>query len=287
MLKTKIQLTLSLVAAVTLISACMPMSKKDSADYQAMVDQDVTKFQEYFTMRFPGVELAAYKDGVYAIDENARLQWEDLEEFPPYEFEIEEGQALYETAFANGNSFADCFGDGAVRDQYPHYDEDREMVVTLELAINDCLVANGEKPYGYKKGKIANVSAYIASVSRGQIVNVDVESEGAYDAYMDGKEFFYSKRGQFNISCADCHIKATGYYLRADIPSPAIGQITHFPVHRSKWGQLGTLHRRYGGCNENIRAKAFAPQSPEYRNLEYFQTVMSSGLEFNGPGSRK
>jgi sulfur-oxidizing protein SoxA len=47
------------------------------------------------------------------------------------------------------------------------------------------------------------------------------------------------------------------------------------------------LHRRYGGCNENIRAKAFAPQSEEYRNLEFFQTVMSSGLEFNGPGSRK
>lgn len=287
MLKTKIQLTLSLAVAVTLVAACMPMSKKDSADYQAMVDQDITKFQEYFTNRFPNVELAAFKDGVYAIDENARLQWEDLEEFPPYEFEIEEGQVLYETPFANGNSFADCFGDGAVRDQFPHYDEDRAMVVTLELAINECLVANGEKPYGYKKGNIANVSAYIASESRGQMVNVEVASEGAYEAYMDGKEFFYTKRGQFNISCADCHVRATGFFLRAEIPSPAVGHVTHFPVHRTKWSQLGTLHRRYGGCNENIRAKAFAPQSPEYRNLEYFQTVMSSGLEFNGPGSRK
>ncbi|MBU2864597.1 sulfur oxidation c-type cytochrome SoxA [Reinekea forsetii] len=265
----------------------MPNAKKSDADYQALVDQDIATFQSFFKKRFPDVALEDYKDGVYAIDENARFQWLDLEEFPPYEFEIEEGQILFETPFANGKSFADCFGDGRVRDQYPHYDEKREMVVTLELAINECLESNGEKPYSYKKGNIANVSAYIAYQSRGQKVAVDVNSAGAYDAYMEGKEFFYSKRGQFNISCADCHMRATGYNLRADIPSPAIGQVTHFPVHRSKWGQLGTLHRRYAGCNENIRAKAFAPQSPEYRNLEYFQTVMSNSLEFNGPGSRK
>jgi sulfur-oxidizing protein SoxA len=287
MLRTKITLTVSLITSALVLAACMPMSKKESIDYQANVNQDIDQFRSYFQKRFPSVEMAAYKDGVYAIDENARLQWEDLEEFPPYEFEIEEGQILFETPFANGKSFADCFGDGAVRDQYPHFDEKRGEVVTLELAINECLTANGEKPYGYKKGKIANLSAYMAWQSRGQMVDVAVDSEGAYEAYMDGKEFFYTKRGQMNLSCADCHMKATGYYLRADIPSPAIGHVTHFPVHRSKWAQLGTLHRRYGGCNENIRAKAFAPQSEEYRNLEFFQTVMSNGLEFNGPGSRK
>jgi sulfur-oxidizing protein SoxA len=287
MFKTKIQLTLSLVLSASLITACMPVTKKESVDYQAMVQNDISKFQSYFKKRFPNVEMSSYKDGVYAIDENARMQWEDLEEFPPYEFEIEDGQALYETPFANGKGYADCFGDGAVRDQYPHYDDDRAMVVTLELAINECREANGESALKYKKGDIANLSAFMASQSRGQMVNVDVSSEGAFDAYLDGKEFFYSKRGQFNISCADCHMRATGYNLRADIPSPAIGQVTHFPVHRSKWAQLGTLHRRYGGCNENIRAKAFAPQSDEYRNLEFFQTVMSNGLEFNGPGSRK
>ncbi|MDO7673317.1 MAG: sulfur oxidation c-type cytochrome SoxA [Reinekea forsetii] len=287
MFTTRIQLTLSLTVATLVASACMPMSKKAGMDYPALVQDDVTTFQAFFEKRFPDTEKADYINGVYSIDADARSQWESLEEFPPYELSVDQGKALYETPFANGSSYATCFGDGAVRSQYPYYDEDRAMVITLELAINECRTANGEKVLKYKKGDLAKVSAYMSFVSRGQAINVDVASEGAYNAYMDGKEFFYSKRGQFNISCADCHMRATGFYLRADVPSPGLGQTSHFPTFRTKWDALGTLHRRYGGCNENIRAKAFSAQSPEYRNLEYFQTVMSNGLVFNGPGSRK
>jgi sulfur-oxidizing protein SoxA len=75
--------------------------------------------------------------------------------------------------------------------------------------------------------------------------------------------------------------------IRADKLSPALGQPTHFPVYRSKWGEMGTLHRRYVGCNRNIRAKPFKPQSDEYRALEYFHTYMSNGIAVNGPGARK
>jgi peroxiredoxin family protein len=67
----------------------------------------------------------------------------------------------------------------------------------------------------------------------------------------------------------------------------ALGHLTHFPVYRSKWGGLGTTHRRYGGCNKQVRAKPFPAQSEEYRALEYFHTYMSNGLAVNGPGARK
>jgi len=36
-----------------------------------------------------------------------------------------------------------------------------------------------------------------------------------------------------------------------------------------------------------VRAKPFKAQNEEYRNLEYFISYMSNGLEINGPGSRK
>ena len=83
------------------------------------------------------------------------------------------------------------------------YDEKKGTVVTLEMAINECRVANGEKPLEYKGGDIAKISAYMAFISRGKPVDVKVESEGAYKAYMKGKEFFYAKRGQLNMSCAN------------------------------------------------------------------------------------
>jgi sulfur-oxidizing protein SoxA len=58
-------------------------------------------------------------------------------------------------------------------------------------------------------------------------------------------------------------------------------------VFRSKWGALGTLHRRYGGCQNNVRGTALKAQGEEYRNLEFFMSYMSNGLAVNGPGSRK
>ncbi len=259
-----------------------------ASEYEAKVQADIDQFKSFFTKRFPKVEFSDYQNGVYAINEEAREQWLDLEDFPPYELVVDEGQVLFETPFANGKTYASCFTDeGKVRGQYPFYDEKRAMVVTLELAINECREANNEAPLPYKKGELVALSAYIAFISRGQSVNVAVNSQGAYEAYMEGKEFFYSKRGQLNLSCADCHMRSTGFNLRADIPSPAIGHTTHFPVHRSKWGNMGSLHRRYAGCNKNIRALPFSAQSREYRNLEFFQTVMSNGLTYNGPGSRK
>jgi sulfur-oxidizing protein SoxA len=75
--------------------------------------------------------------------------------------------------------------------------------------------------------------------------------------------------------------------LRTEMLSPAFGHTTHWPVYRAKWGEMGTLHRRFTGCNKQVRAKPFKAQGEEYRNLEYFLTATANGLEFNGPGARK
>ncbi|MGB0713890.1 MAG: sulfur oxidation c-type cytochrome SoxA, partial [Gammaproteobacteria bacterium] len=78
---------------------------------------------------------------------------------------------------------------------------------------------------------------------------------------------------------------------RGDVLSAGLGHGVGFPVWRTKWQVAGkpwgTIHRRYGGCNKQVRAKAFKAQGPEYRNLEYFLTYMSNGLPYNGPSSRK
>lgn len=257
--------------------------------FSKQVDRDVEAFQKFFIKRFPRVEFSDYQNGVYALDQASREQWLEIEEFPPYEFDIDHGKSLFDTPFANGKTYADCFENGGlgIRQNYPLFNEELGEVITLELAINRCRQQHGESPLPYKKGDLAAISAYMASTSTGQIFNTLVDSEAAYKAYNQGKKFFYSKRGQLNFSCSDCHMQVSGLKLRADVLGPSLGQVTGFPVFRSKWTELGTLHRRYAGCNANVRAKPFAAQSLEYRNLEYFQSVMSRGLEVNGPSSRK
>lgn len=253
-------------------------------------EQDKAAFQEYFYKRFPNTEKGDFINGIYSIDAASREQWQEIEEFPPYEIAIEEGEELFGTPFKNSKSYADCFENAGenVRKDYPFFDATRGEVITLELAINDCRVANDEEPLSYGKGEIAAISAYMAFSSRGEKINVVVpEDDASIQAYENGKEFYYRKRGQLNFSCFDCHGSFSGLNVRADRLSPALGHVSHFPVYRSNWGGMGTLHRRFKGCNEQVRAKGFELQSEVYRELEYFLSYMSNGLELNGPGARK
>ena len=254
-------------------------------------EADRIALQNYFKSRFPQSEIADYVNGIYAVDAGSRAQWEELEEFPPYEFDVEKGEELFNTPFANGKGYADCFENGGVgiRHKYPYWSKEEGTVKTLEQEINECREANGEKALKWGKGEIAQVSAYMAWTSRGNDFAIEIPKDDprAMAAYLDGKKFFYAKRGQLNLSCANCHVQGSNIRIRADLASPQLGHVTHFPVFRSKWGSLGTLHRRYSGCHKDSRSKPLKPQAEEFRNLEYFQTYMSNGLIANGPGARK
>ena len=281
------KITTLTLAAICALSASVVMADKMAADTSA--SEDLKLYRDYFSKRFPGIPLNEFGNGVYAIDKVSRDSWEAIEEFPPYEPMIEAGETMWNTPFANGQSYGSCFGgEPAQRKNFPYWDAKRKMVVTLPLAINECRARNGEKPLKYKKGKIADLLAYMAYESRGQKIDVRIpDDEDAVAAYNAGKEFYFARRGQLNFSCASCHMESAAMHVRTDTLSPALGHASGWPVYRSKWGELGTLHRRFGGCNKQVRAKDFKAQGEEYRNLEYFLTHMSNGIEYNGPSSRK
>ncbi len=205
---------------------------------QATPDQDLREFREHYFKKFPDTPKNDFINGVYSIDPASREQWEAFEEFPSYEIFVDKGEDLFNKKFANGKGFADCFPNykKGIRQNYPYFDTKSGKVVTLEGAINKCLTDNGEKAYKWKTGNITYVSAYIAYLSRGNKLNIKVPNDAnAVAAYNRGKKHFYAKRGQLNISCADCHYHYAGSKIRADILSPALGHPTGFPVYRNKW----------------------------------------------------
>ena len=250
------------------------------------VEADRKAFVGYFNSIQPNVEFADYTNGVYAYDEGSREQFEEiLDGIPPYESDVEKGEEEFEK-FGMGNCAA--FKDlSTARLNYPYYDDEKSTVVTLEGAIIDCYKSQTGKKMGKMKGRIARLSAYISDQAAGGKINVKIESDGAKAAYERGKQFFYAKRGQFNMSCADCHVYNAGKKARADILSPALGHTTHVPMYRVKWSGLGTLHRRYGGCLKNMRAKPLAALSEEFRDMELFHASMSNGLEITADRYRK
>ncbi len=256
------------------------------------VKQEIANYQNYFLKRFPTVPLDAYSDGVNALPQYAerRANWEMLMEFPPYEADLEKARGMWNKPFANGKTLASCFKRPATK--YPYYDEQRKEIRTIELDINECLEKNGEKPIkNLKRGKMALLVAAFREQYNGQKWDVDIDTPGAVAAYEQGRKFYWTKRGQLNFSCANCHVHSAGNKLRGDVLSAGLGHTTGFPVYRTKWALAnkpwGTVHRRYDGCNRQVRAKPFKPQSRQYRALEFYEAAISTGVPIKVPSQRQ
>ncbi len=266
-------------------------SLTSSALAWAEQEQDRKQILTFYQQIFPELQLADYAHGVYAIDADAKNSWQAIEEFPPYEFALEEGKELFNRPFNNGARYADCFPNKgiAIAQNYPHWDEQKQTIITLASAINDCRLQNQAPALPYAKGEITKILAYMAFTSRGQLINTIIpeHSQQAFNAYKQGKNYFYQRRGQLNFSCASCHVDNAGKFIRSEILSPALGHTTHWPAYRLNTGEMGTLHRRFMACNKLIRAPIDMAQSPALRQLEFFLSYIANGLPLNGPSTRK
>lgn len=280
----------------TFATAALLSTAAMSGQQSSAVQADIDAFQKHFMDKFPGKSLDDFAHGPYAMSEDKMMQFEAVMEMPPHEDHVDKGEKLWKTAFKNGKTYSSCFsgGDETLRTQFPHWSDKKGKFVTLEQSIVDCRVANGEGKIGTGKGKLAWMSAYLTTIAEGQKINV-VVPEGnakALAAYNQGKHEFYAKRGQLNLSCANCHVDSAGQRVRGNTLSPALGHITHFPVWRGKWAKkkgdgFGTIQRRYGGCNKQVRAKPRKRQKAQYTNLEVFHTAMSNGMEISGTAYRE
>ena len=56
--------------------------------------EDLAALNKYYQQRFPGLHEQDFGNGPYALDANKRLQWEAMEEFPPYEDYVDKGEAI-------------------------------------------------------------------------------------------------------------------------------------------------------------------------------------------------
>ncbi len=232
-----------------------------------------------------GVKASELAKGSYGYDMKGREQYDDINELPPYEDAIDEGEALYK----NNKALQKCFPKTDIAGDYPYFDDKKGEVVTITQAINDCLVDAGQKKWNIKKGKMAKLEAYFAHKSKeaGKKVDIKINSKAAEEAYERGKKAYYSQRGYLKLSCATCHVQGAGKRVRAEYMSPLLGHTTHFPVYRLKWNSLGTLERRIEGCNKDEGENPHKGSSKWAKEVLYFMSYMSNGMTIDGPDIRK
>jgi L-cysteine S-thiosulfotransferase len=229
-----------------------------------------------------------YSGWVFRTDETQALQMDDFDN-PGMVF-VDLGMDQWNAVEGSeGKSCASCHEDvetsmKGVRAVYPKWNETAGEVRTLAHQINDCRENQmGADKWKYDGGDMANMEALISVQSRGMPVNVAIDGpvQAAWEA---GKEIYYTRFGQLELSCANCHEENYGNMIRADHLSQ--GQINGFPVYRLKNAKLNTSHARFKGCIRDTRAETFKPGSPEFVALELYVASRGNGLSVEGPSVR-
>ncbi len=202
---------------------------------------------------------------------------------------VDRGAKLFRSGEAVSASCASCHGAGGrplegVAARYPRIDEATGKLTNLEGRINVCRTRHqAAKPLAHEGEDLLALSAYVASLSRGMPVSVQLDDR-LRPYYEQGRDYFFTRRGQLNLACHHCHDRNWGRSLRGDTISQ--GHANGFPTYRLEWQTLGSLHRRFRDCDTGVRAEPMSLASEEYLALELYLAVRGAGLAVEAPAVR-
>jgi sulfur-oxidizing protein SoxA len=232
--------------------------------------------------------LDALRPGIEFSGADARaLQSDDLAN--PGFLWVDRGEKLWRDSAA-GQSCASCHGDASksmrgIAARYPAYDANAGAVLDLEARINDCRVRRQKRPPLQRESEdLLGLTTYVAYQSRGMPLAASIDGP-ARATFERGREFYYARHGQMNLSCALCHEQNWGKRLYAETISQGHGNA--FPAYKLEWQSLGSLQRRIRACMYGIRAEMPAYDAPELTEVELFLAWRGQGLAVETPGVRR
>lgn len=228
-----------------------------------------------------------YSGWVFRSNETQALQMDDFEN--PGMIDVDNAmEAWNNVEGSEGKSCASCHGApeemAGVRPVYPKWNDAAEEVRTIAMQVNGCRTEQmGAEEWKYDGGDMLAMEGLLASVSRGMAVNVAIDGP-AQSMWEKGRDIYYTRFGQLDLSCANCHEDNYGNNIRADHLSQ--GQINGFPTYRLKNAKLNGVQSRFRGCIRDTRAETYGVGVEEMIALELYVASRGNGLSVEGPSVR-
>jgi L-cysteine S-thiosulfotransferase len=204
---------------------------------------------------------------------------QDDEVTGPAALSLLDGEALWQRKAGTSNkACAECHQPGmkGVAARYPA--PYKGKLLNLDQRINACRTDQQQAaPFALESKDLLALAAYVGRQSRGLPIAVTSSSSA-------GKDFFYRRQGQLNLSCSQCHADNAGKKLAGS----AIPQAhpTGYPIYRLEWQGLGSLQRRLRNCLTGMRAENYPLGSPELVELEQFLMWRARGMKIETPAVR-
>lgn len=230
--------------------------------------------------------LEEIRSGYEFLTPDTQALQDDPFENPGYLW-VDRGAALFQANEAGTKACASCHEDGlsGAATYYPALDAQTGKLLNLEGRINKCRTEHQDLPtLAYESEDLLALTAYVANQSKGLASNV--EPSDALSPYLEtGERYFRTRRGQFNLSCAQCHDQTWGNRLRGDTISQGHGN--GFPAYRLEWQGLGSLHRRLRDCDTGVRAEPLPYGAETYIAVELYLTLRAGDLLIESPAVRR
>ncbi len=228
-----------------------------------------------------------YSGWHYREDETRALERDDFDN--PGMVYVDRGLDMWNAAIGKGGeSCAGCHQGpesmAGLRAVTPRVDEKTGKLMTVESYVNECVIERmGLEAWNWTGNEMKDMLALISMQSRGMPVNVAIDGAAA-PFWEKGKEIYYTRFGQLEMSCASCHEDNQGKFIRADHLSQ--GQINGFPTYRLKDAGILSAQQRFVGCVRDTRAETFKAGSDEFTALELYVASRGNGLSVEGVAVR-
>ena len=202
-------------------------------------------------------------------------------------FWVEKGEGLFGDTSNETASCLSCHNDKlkGIAATYPSIDEESKQLLSIEGRINLCRERYQNKaPLEYESEELLAMTAFVTYQAKD--MPIAVRTDGLASSHFEnGKSYFFTRRGQFNLSCSQCHDENWGKKLRGDTISQ--GHPNGFPAYRFEWETFGSLHRRFRDCDTGVRAEPLPPGSQTYIDLQLYLAKRADGLSLESPAVRR
>ena len=278
--------TRTLVSALAVAAAAAAPGLADPDEDNLLINDELEMVSETAAPAHLDAFDTIYSGWRFRTDETQALQLDDFEN--PAMIFVDQALDLFQTVDGTeGKSCASCH-EGP--EEFAGLSTSMPKVIDGKLTTMEDLLNGhradvmGAEPWKWSGEDMQAMVALIGLQSRGMPVDVAIDGEAA-PFWEKGKEIYYTRFGQLEMSCANCHEDNWGNMIRADHLSQ--GQINGFPTYRLKQAKLISKHNRFRGCIRDTRAETFSEGSDEFRALELYVASRGNGLSVETPAVRQ
>jgi L-cysteine S-thiosulfotransferase len=185
--------------------------------------------------------------------------------------------------------------------QLPRYFKDTNRVQDLESRLMTCMSQQQgmaeqsiiDAPFGKgPKKDLEDIVAYIASRSKGSIIQISQQHPQELAFYEMGKKAFYTQAGPYDFSCASCHSQDAKRIRLQELPNltrqeGAASAWGSWPAYRVSNGQFWTMQHRLNDCMRQQRWPYPLYGSDLTIALSMFMAVNANGGRYQAPGLKR